>query len=297
MIPLKDENPTERFPIVTVLLMIACTAVYFLVQHGGIDLFGSAAPEEQNQRELEQIEFNFGYAAIPEEVVDGEPLTVREVAENVGDFAAVQTCDVPFQESEFGTVRVDASDFDRECFPDKNVWLALFSSMFLHGGLLHLGGNMLFLWVFGNNIEDHMGPIKYLVFYLFSGLAASGAHILFQPDSTVPVVGASGAIAGVMGAYLIWFPNAQIKTLLIYFFIFIRDISAKWLLGFWFVLQFFTNANEGVAWVAHVGGFIFGVLVALLIRASRSARETFLRYDDIEQRGGGFRRSDDWRDY
>jgi membrane associated rhomboid family serine protease len=138
--------------------------------------------------------------------------------------------------------------------------------MFLHGGWLHLGGNMLFLWVFGNNIEDRMGSGPYLGFYLLAGLAAAAAHIAVQPDSTVPVVGASGAVAGVMGAYLVLFPNVRIRSLFFFFFILFRDVPAKWLLGFWFVSQFFINPADGVAWVAHVGGFAFGALVALVLR-------------------------------
>ncbi len=138
--------------------------------------------------------------------------------------------------------------------------------MFLHGSLLHIAGNMLFLWIFGNNIEDRMGIGGYIGFYLLAGLVASAAHILVQPDSTVPVVGASGAIAGVMGAYLVLFPNVKIRSLIIVFIILFRDISAKWLLGIWFVTQFFTSPNAGVAWVAHVGGFAFGALVALMLR-------------------------------
>jgi membrane associated rhomboid family serine protease len=138
--------------------------------------------------------------------------------------------------------------------------------MFMHGSILHIAGNMLFLWVFGNNIEDRMGKVAFVLFYLAGGLAAALAHIFVQPDSTVPVVGASGAIAAVMGAYLVLFPDAPIRTIIIFYFILFRDISAKWLLGFWFVSQFFVNPNEGVAWVAHVGGFVFGALVALLFR-------------------------------
>jgi membrane associated rhomboid family serine protease len=146
--------------------------------------------------------------------------------------------------------------------------------MFLHGSWLHIGGNMLFLWVFGNNIEDRMGWLPYLLFYLVAGVVATLAHVAVQPASTVPLIGASGAVAGVMGAYLVLFPNVQIRSLLIFILVLIRDIPAKWLLGFWFVFQFFTNPAEGVAWVAHVGGFVFGALVAFLLRDRlRPARE------------------------
>jgi membrane associated rhomboid family serine protease len=140
--------------------------------------------------------------------------------------------------------------------------------MFLHGGLLHLAGNMLFLWIFGNNIEDRLGHVHHLLFYLAAGVVATLAHIAVQPDSTVPVVGASGAIAGIMGAYLVWFPRAKVTTLFVFFIILFRQVQARWVLGIWFVSQFFVNPNEGVAWMAHVGGFVFGVLVALLVRRS-----------------------------
>src|SRR4051812_36190171 len=139
--------------------------------------------------------------------------------------------------------------------------------MFMHGNLLHIAGNMLFLWVFGNNIEDRMGKVGYLAFYLIGGFAAAMAHILVQPHSAIPVVGASGAIAALMGAYLVLFPKAPINTLLILgFIILFRKLPAWVLLVAWFGLQFLTNPNEGVAWVAHVGGFVFGALVALALR-------------------------------
>ena len=160
--------------------------------------------------------------------------------------------------------------------PAKNVLLAVLTSMFLHGGLVHLGGNMLFLWIFGNNIEDRLGHVRYLVFYLAAGIVATLAHIAVQPTSTVLVVGASGAIAGVMGAYLIWFPKARVTTLFIFFFILFRQVQARWVLAIWFLSQFLINPNDGVAWVAHVGGFIFGILVGLLVRGSTAARRVAL---------------------
>jgi membrane associated rhomboid family serine protease len=239
VIPLKDDNPTRRFPVITVLLIAINIGVYFFVQR----------PYDE---ETDQARFSYEVAAIPCEVVQGRPLTEDEVVRTLR-FDDDTACEHGAPESE-------------EVFPNKSVWLALLYSMFLHGSLLHIGGNMLFLWIFGNNIEDRMGIAGYVGFYLLAGLVASAAHILVQPDSTIPVVGASGAIAGVMGAYLVLFPNVKIRSLIIFFVVLFRDISAKWLLGFWFVTQFFTNPNEGVAWVAHVGGFLFGALVALFLR-------------------------------
>jgi membrane associated rhomboid family serine protease len=128
---------------------------------------------------------------------------------------------------------------------------------------------MLFLWVFGNNIEDTRRVVQYILFYVAAGVVATATHIALQPSSTVPLVGASGAIAGVMGAYLVLFPRVPIRTLIIFFFIMFRDIEARWLLGLWFLSQFFVNPNAGVAWAAHVGGFVFGVLVGIAWRPRR----------------------------
>ena len=143
------------------------------------------------------------------------------------------------------------------------VLLTPFTSMFVHGGFMHLLGNMLFLWIFGNNIEDFLGPVKFIIFYIASGLAAVALFVLFGPNSQVPLVGASGAIAGVLGAYLILYPHARILTLIWLFFIQIVRIPAKIMLGFWFFYQLLMSlmgGGGGVAWLAHVGGFAFGWL-------------------------------------
>jgi membrane associated rhomboid family serine protease len=140
---------------------------------------------------------------------------------------------------------------------------------------MHLVFNMLFLWIFGNNIEDRLGSVKvdgvvawlgsvkFLVFYLLGGIVATMAHIVAAPSEITPVIGASGAIAAVMGAYLVWFPKVKVNTLV---FVLIVPIPAWIMLGVWFITQFFTNPNSGVAWVAHVGGFVFGAVVALVLR-------------------------------
>ena len=143
------------------------------------------------------------------------------------------------------------------------IYFTPFSSMFMHGGIMHLAGNMLYLWIFGNNIEDHVGSVKFIIFYLVSGLAAAFLFIVFSPDSEIPMVGASGAIAGVMGAYLVLYPKAKIMTLLfLFYFIRIIRVPAVVVLGFWFVYQLFmsmaSGGGGGVAWLAHVGGFAFG---------------------------------------
>jgi membrane associated rhomboid family serine protease len=139
--------------------------------------------------------------------------------------------------------------------------LTVFTSMFLHGGVFHILGNMLYLWIFGNNVEDAMGHTKFFAFYLLSGVAAALAQFSFDPSSAVPMIGASGAVSGILGAYLLLFPRAKVKTLIfILFFITTIDIPAMLLLTIWFFMQIAFYQGEGVAWFAHIGGFVFGLL-------------------------------------
>ncbi len=236
VIPLRDDNPTRAKPVLTIVIIAACVYIFAFVQPRGTG---------------EEVEFLARHAAIPCEVVHGDQIS--------NDLS--QECD--------GQLLIPGLPGSMEPFPDKNVFLSVVVSMFLHGSWLHLAGNMLFLWVFGNNIEERLGPVGYAVFYLVAGVAASLAHIATQPDSTVPVVGASGAIAGVMGAYLVLYPRARILTI-IPLFIFLQFVylPAFVVLIGWFVLQFFTNPNTGVAVAAHIGGFVFGVAVGLLLRGT-----------------------------
>jgi membrane associated rhomboid family serine protease len=155
--------------------------------------------------------------------------------------------------------------------PDRLQLASLFTSMFLHAGWLHLIGNMLYLWVFGRNIEDLIGPAKFVLFYILCGLASAVVHVIFNPYSPIPTIGASGAIAGVMGAYLIKFPRSRIITLVLFLFFFTTlDIPASLLLLFWFAMQFFSGFGSigsadytggGTAWFAHIGGFLVGMLL------------------------------------
>ena len=153
---------------------------------------------------------------------------------------------------------------------------SLFTSMFLHGGWLHLGGNLLYLWIFGDNVEDKLGHGRYLIFYLLCGLTASIVHIVVDPLSTMPTVGASGAISGVLAAYLLMFPKARVVTVIpIFVFLQVAELPALLVLGMWFVLQFFnglvslgyeTAGMGGVAWWAHIGGFVAGFVFVLPFR-------------------------------
>ncbi len=153
-------------------------------------------------------------------------------------------------------------------------YLPFFTSMFIHGGWLHIIGNMWFLFIFGDNVEDKFGHGKYLLFYLLSGLAAGALQVSLSSGSSVPTIGASGAISGVLGAYLVMFPKAKVVTLIpIFFFFDIIDISALLFIGFWFMMQFFGGlqaaageVSGGIAWWAHVGGFIAGIVMAPLFR-------------------------------
>ncbi|CAN5521112.1 rhomboid family intramembrane serine protease [soil metagenome] len=217
LIPISDANPTRRFPIVTVGLIVA-NIVAFLQEPS----LGSSPAADR---------YFFANAPSPCQLSDSCPT----------DFPIPQRGLASFL-------------------------MAVLMSMFLHAGILHIAGNMLFLWVFGNNVEDFLGSAKYLLFYLLAGFAASFAHILTHLDDAVPTVGASGAVAGVMGAYLVLFPRARINVLVpIFFFFSIIQMSAFAVLGLWFLYQFLIAAQEAagatqVAWMAHVGGFVFGVI-------------------------------------
>jgi membrane associated rhomboid family serine protease len=215
-IPLRDENPTRRFPAITISL---------IALNIGLFLFQALSPQG-----LAHYVQRMG--VIPYEISHLESL-----AEGV-----------------------------RLAPP-----LTLFAAMFLHGSLFHLLGNMLFLWIFGNNVEDFLGPIRFLLFYLVSGLGASLFQVLFSPNSRVPMIGASGAIAGVLGAYLILFPAARVVTLVfLFFFVRLVAIPAAVVLGLWFALQILNvGMGGGVAWFAHIGGFLLGMGLILLRRRRR----------------------------
>ena len=169
-------------------------------------------------------------------------------------------------------------------------WVAVFTSMFLHGGLLHFGGNMLYLWIFGDNVEDRMGHGRFLTFYLLCGVAAALAQTIVIPDSVVPMVGASGAIAGVMGAYFVLYPQSRIVTLVPIFFFPIIEVPAIFFLGFWFLMQLMSSVGSiasatagepagGIAFWAHVAGFVAGVSGVVVFR--RPERQRVEWWNDV----------------
>lgn len=249
MVPLRDHNPTRRTAFFTLLFLLANVAVFVFLQPRGDSeaLVSIGKPKSFGQRPVSEDVFIFWQAAIPCEIVKNQPLDQNEIN------AAVQGKSSSCSESTRSAPVV---------FPEKRPLLSILTSMFLHGGWLHLIGNMLFLWIFGNNVEDRFGRVGFVAFYLAAGLVATAAHVAADPNSVVPLVGASGAIAGVMGAYLVLFPKAKITSVLAFLPIIAFRVPAWALLAIWFGSQFFVNPNDGVAWIAHVGGFMFGVLVA-----------------------------------
>lgn len=234
MFPLGDFNPTLRRPVITILLIVLIGATWLFVQGAGAD-----------PRVLVASICQLGL--IPGELTDGVPVGVR----------------VPLGGGMYCVIS------ERGAFE----YLTPVTSMFLHGGWAHLVGNAWFLWVFGNNVEDSMGRGRFVVFYLLCGLVAAAAQVAIDPSSPVPMVGASGAISGVMGAYLVLYPHARVRTLFV-IIIFIRIIPMPaWLmLLYWFGLQAFmavpqligaeAAASSGAAVIAHIGGFIAGALLA-----------------------------------
>ncbi|MBI3754134.1 MAG: rhomboid family intramembrane serine protease [Deltaproteobacteria bacterium] len=177
----------------------------------------------------------------------------------------------------FFVLRAGAIPYEITHFVDIYPWalipppLTLFSAMFVHGGLLHVGGNMLYLWIFGDNIEDRLGHFRFFIFYVLAGLIAGLTHIIMLPDSTLPMIGASGAIAGVLGAYFLLYPRAHVLTLVFFFFfVTVVRIPAVIFLGLWFILQLLSSGmSGGIAWYAHIGGFIGGMALVKLFEKRR----------------------------
>ena len=227
MIPIRDINPTVIRPVITLALIAINVAIFFAVQPPSND------PDAER--------FAYEYAAIPCELRTNDPLETTEVR----------------------TGQCLEAEGGREIFPDKVIPLRVLSSMFLHGDFLHIAFNMWSLWIFGNNVEEAFGRAGFLAMYLIGGVLATLGYAALNPDSTIPLVGASGAIAAVMGAYLVLFPTHRILSLVFVFFV---AVPAALFIGIWFIGQFGVDPSSNVAWQAHVAGFLFGLVIALLLR-------------------------------
>jgi rhomboid family protein len=249
VIPVHDINPLRRVPWITYALIAANVIVFLLTPGNSASVSGSTTIRQQCQ----QLEFYDQYAAIPTELTHNDPLPRVATGSPVvvGSHAG---CTV-----------------GRPSY-HKVPFLSAITSQFLHGGWLHLLGNMLFLLIFGNNVEDRMGRIKYLLFYLVSGVVAAYGFALASPDSTETLIGASGAIAGVLGAYLVMFPRARVWSLVPFLFFIPLRLPAWLVLGLWFLLQWAyasgaaVSSAGDVAYLAHVFGFVFGAVVGFALR-------------------------------
>lgn len=245
MIPLRDNIASSRTTIINVLMIVLCGLAFFAqLSDGGPD------GEPGLTAEYGMIPFRISHPGEPFEV----PVGVRRVQTPTGIEERLITAPA-------GPSAVAP-------------WLTMLTCIFLHGSWMHILGNMWFLWIFGDNVEDRLGHVGYLCFYLGCGIAASLAHYLTDPSSTLPTVGASGAIAGVMGAYFVWYPHSRVHALLpVFGFLQFVEVPAALFLGLWFLMQFLSGLGPmgagGVAWWAHIGGFAAGVLVALLLGRSR----------------------------
>lgn len=242
VLPVHDENPVRRTPWVTWLLL-AINVVAFLLSPAAATLRGPSTGAQICQ----QAHYYEHYGAVPRELIQGGQVKDRTLYE------------------ERGVTKSCAQDTRT-----KSTLLSVLTSLFVHAGWLHLLGNMLFLFVFGNNVEDRFGRLRFLLFYLGAGVMATYGHALLNPDSLQPLVGASGAIAGVLGAYLVLFPRARVTSLLSFAFFLPIRLPAWIVLGSWFALQYVyfrgagVSAEASVAYAAHVFGFVVGVVFTLL---------------------------------
>ena len=272
MIPVKDNIPTLRFPVVTVVLIAINIAVFVWQLTLSSDPDSSTSPHVPGLSQADETTLEYG--AIPYRLTHpGKDCAVGEITSGPNASSSWQV--VCQGTSDYQAAKGHPSFTPLDSPP---WWATVFTSMFLHGGILHIAFNILFLWIFGNNVEDSMGRPRFVVFYLLAGILAAYTQALLTAGSTVPAIGASGAIAGVLGGYLLLYPRARVLTVvLIILFVTIIEIPAAILLAIWFVLQFLpalgqvtTGAagGEGVAYWAHVGGFAFG-LAAIKLFANR----------------------------
>jgi rhomboid family protein len=268
--PIRDNIPTGRFPVITVLIIAINVAVFLFFQH----------PAGFNSVDNEKV---IKYGAIPYELTHpgkecGDGTRVSRGGKLVGEGGASIACEGQTVQTSAGPVKITDVEGSHP-----SAWLTIFTAMFMHGGFLHIAGNMLFLWIFGNNVEDSMGRLRFVVFYLLGGIAALGLQTAIDASSTVPTIGASGAIAAVLGGYLLLFPRARVVTVVFLFVFFtVLELPAIAFLGIWIAQQILfgaadltnpTGGGGGVAYFAHIGGFAFGLLAIKAFATRRKEPE------------------------
>jgi membrane associated rhomboid family serine protease len=258
VIPIKDNIPTDRFPFVTAALILANVVVYILsIWHGGSLISG---PDTQEVLKYGATAYSLTHSGAHcaefarQTALGAQPIGMFCNGQLLPDGTSAHVGGIP-------------------------AWETVLTAMFLHASIIHIAGNMLFLWIFGGNVEDAMGPVKFVFFYLVGGVAALALQVAVDPSSTAPTLGASGAIAAVLGGYILLYPKARVLTLVFIIFLFtVIELPAFVMLGVWFVEQALfgaaglttpTGSGGGVAYFAHVGGFAFGLLTIKLLARNR----------------------------
>jgi membrane associated rhomboid family serine protease len=232
VIPISDINPARNTPVISRIFMFATVGVFLLIQ-----------PKNQ----IELFNFFYQYSAIPCELVNFSPIS----------------------ESQF---------YNNDCFnnqsnsivPEKNLLISVISANFFHANFIHILGNLWSFWIFGNNVEDKLGKFRFIIFLIFIGIISISVHTYLNQDSLIPIVGASGIVSGLMGAYVFMFPNARLLVLVPFGFLFPTTIKAKFFMVFWFLSQILISiSDQNISWEAHVGGFVFGYLLLRIFNNKR----------------------------
>jgi len=232
VIPISDINPARNTPVISRIFMFATVGVFLLIQ-----------PKNQ----IELFNFFYQYSAIPCELVNFSPISESQYYNN--DCFNNQTSSI---------------------FPEKNLFLSIISANFFHANFIHILGNLWSFWIFGNNVEDKLGKFRFIIFLIFIGIISISVHTYLNQDSLIPIVGASGIVSGLMGAYVFMFPNARLLVLVPFGFLFPTTIKAKFFMIFWFMSQILISiSDQNISWEAHVGGFAFGYLLLRIFNNKR----------------------------
>ena len=232
VIPISDINPARNTPVISRIIMFATFGIYLLIQ-----------PKNQ----IELFNFFYQYSAIPCELVNFSPISESQFYNN--DCFNNQSSSI---------------------FPEKNLILSVISANFFHANFIHILGNLWSFWIFGNNVEDKLGKFRFTIFLIFIGIISISVHTYLNQDSLIPIVGASGIVSGLMGAYVFMFPNARLLVLVPFGFLFPTTIKAKFFMVFWFLSQILISiSDQNISWEAHVGGFVFGYLLLRIFNNKR----------------------------